>query len=608
METELCGSPALQRADSARTIDARALTDDAFGFPLSRASASVGSLPTSVPDSGPLLAERMIAWARLSMVAFALLMAWWHHPARLAEQTTLVYGLLTAYALYSTALLALVSLRPVPLPYPVVRHAVDGLVIAALLYLGPVASGPPFQYVAFLLVATSLRWQRRGTPWPGAAMLVAIAVAAVSTALWRPAILRVSDFIAGGVSLLVTAVLLAKLGASKERGWPSLPPRATELGTDADDWDTLIRDMPRWAAQALGTSRALITWEESDEPRLCLASFDAGASQFSQLAPGVVDPMVPAELIQAEFFCRRVRGRRPSVFYWSPEGFKQWQGPPLHPVLQALFAVTSVLSVKLEGETVRGRLFWFDKPRVTSADIPLAEAVARQVADRMDRVYLQRRLTAQAIEAERVRMGRDLHDGALHALAGVALELENLLRRPDLEVMPQHDRLRQMQRTLETQQRDLRMVIERLRGKGPAPAPDICLSVRVKDLVDRIERQRGVRVEWDGATALDALATDQDDVFLLLHEALTNAARHSGAAVLRMSAVLEEDGLAIVVADDGHGFPFKGRYDLRTLGTLGLGPVTLRERVTRLGGRLTIDSTNTGSRLDVFLPIAHSAH
>ena len=579
---------------------------DAFGQPASPVSPT--PMAARVPYSRKVLAERLIAYARLSMVACSLVAAWFH-AVQPPEHALLINSVLAAYALYSTGLLVLLSLAPVPLPYPVARHVVDVLVISALLYLSVGVSGPLFPYIAFLLVATSLRWHWRATLWTGTALLVAIAVAALGAALWRPESFHVNAFIVGVVSLVVTAVLLAKLGAYEERGRRDMDRLAAEPGVVADDWDALIRHLPRWAAQLLSAQRALIVWEQSDEPRLCLASFDAGSSQYSQLAPGVIEPVVADELSEASFLCRRVIDRPQPVIYRSPGGFRRWQGPPLHPVLQAQFSVTSVLSVRIEGETVRGRLFWFDKPGMNSDDILLGEIVARQVANRMDRFYLLGRLASQAMETERVRIGRDLHDGALHALAGVALELESLLRLPDLGLVTCHDRLRQIQCALETEQRGLRMVIERLRRsspRSPTDPPGLCLSVRVKDLVDRIERQRGLRVEWDGATSLDALATGQDDVFLLVHEALTNAARHSGAAVLQMSAVLRDGELAIVVADDGRGFPFKGRYDLATLTALGLGPATLKERVTRLGGSLTIDSTDRGSRLEVLLPAGDS--
>jgi len=234
----------------------------------------------------------------------------------------------------------------------------------------------------------------------------------------------------------------------------------------------------------------------------------------------------------------------------------------------------------------------------------LGEIVARQVANRLDRFYLLRELAERAVVEERVRMGRDLHDGALHALAGVALELENLVRTPTVELADWQGRLQQIQSALETEQRALRMMITHLRGRGGLGPPRPSLSVRLKDLVERLQRQRGLGVEWRAAD-LDALQNERaDEVYFLIHEGLMNAARHSGGSALRLEASLSGGRVDIVVADNGHGFPFRGRYDLATLTALGLGPATLKERVALLDGRLTIDSTERGTRLEISIPAA----
>jgi signal transduction histidine kinase len=534
----------------------------------------------------------------MTMAAY-LLTAAWVHPLEPAGHALLVC---VTYALYSASLLTIVSCSLVPPRYAVARSCGDLIAISALAYLGFGVNGQLFPYLAFLFLATGLLRSRQGQPWVGPMMFVAVAATVLGGALGRPGTFQLGDFAVCVVCAVAAAGLLVKQGAYEEQGRRAMHQLAAEE-VNPDDLDSLVHRVPGWAAQVLGAKRTLVAWEDPDDVGLRLAWFDAGVSRCSHLARGVIEPLVAQALGEVNFLCRGVLGSHPA-FYRSSYEFERWLGFPLHPVLQAQFSVTSVLSVRLEGKTVRGRIFWFDKPSVNSDDLLLGETVATQVTSSIDAFYLRRRLAAQTVEAERLRIGHDLHDGALQALAGVALELENVRRLPDLNIATCEDRLRQIQSTVEMEQRDLRMVIERLRNSSLAHRPGVCLSVRVKELVDRIERQRAVRVEWNGATSLDALGTQQCyDVFLLLHEALTNAARHSGATALQMSAVQEQGGLSIVVADDGRGFPFKGHYDFRTLTIQNLGPVTLKERVTRLGGRLTIDSTHAGSRLEIFLPM-----
>jgi signal transduction histidine kinase len=513
--------------------------------------------------SRKLPAERSIAGIRVALVTLSLVAAWLY-PIAPAEVRLLAECLLGAYALYSTGLLVLSWVAPAPLPYPSARRLIDVTVTFTLLYLSLGASSPFFPYVSCLLVI-------------------------------------------GVLSLAAASLLLPKLGTVVKRGGRDIPDLAGAPGMVADDKDVFICQLPIWAAQAVGAQRALIAWEQPEEPWLCLASFTGESARFSKEPPGVIEPLVAPKLSDANFFCRRADDDAHPVIYRSDGEFKRWHGVPLNPVIRKHFAPSSVLSVQIEGKSVRGRIFWFDKAGLNSDDVLLAEIVAREVSGWLDRFYSIRQLAEQAVEAERARMGRDLHDGALHALAGVALEIETVLRQRDLEFGDYRDRLQLIQRSLETEQRALRTVIDRLRRNGPTYPSSVGLSTRVKDLVERIERQRGLRVEWTGATALDGLSHGQaNDVYLLLHEGLTNAARHSGANMLHMATAMRDGRLEIIVADNGRGFPLKGYYDLQALAALNLGPATLKERVTELGGELTVDSTDHGSRLQISLPAPDS--
>jgi signal transduction histidine kinase len=110
-----------------------------------------------------------------------------------------------------------------------------------------------------------------------------------------------------------------------------------------------------------------------------------------------------------------------------------------------------------------------------------------------------------------------------------------------------------------------------------------------------------VRLTLDGAFSSDsALALN---IYRVIHEALINAARHSGASIV--DVVLTCAGASVVarIADDGRGFPFVGTRSLAELDATHQGPVTLRERIGRLDGDLVIDSTPTGSTLHIIIPL-----
>ena len=134
------------------------------------------------------------------------------------------------------------------------------------------------------------------------------------------------------------------------------------------------------------------------------------------------------------------------------------------------------------------------------------------------------------------------------------------------------------------------------------------LKGRVGELADRVRRQWGVPVtvaaEPEHLKVPDHLV---NDVFLLIHEALVNAARHAKASSLQLALLREPQQLSIAVADDGQGFPFHGRFTLDDLTRDERGPRTLRERVAALGGSMVLETGPDGSRLRLIVPLGGEA-
>ena len=62
-----------------------------------------------------------------------------------------------------------------------------------------------------------------------------------------------------------------------------------------------------------------------------------------------------------------------------------------------------------------------------------------------------------------------------------------------------------------------------------------------------------------------------------------------------------------VIANDGRGFPFRGRLDRDALLASNAAPVSLCERVKELDGTIVIESGVTGSRVEITLPAIRAA-
>jgi len=132
------------------------------------------------------------------------------------------------------------------------------------------------------------------------------------------------------------------------------------------------------------------------------------------------------------------------------------------------------------------------------------------------------------------------------------------VRTPVVELADWRGRLQQVQSALETEQRgseDDDHALEKpgrpgsSEGQPLGPSQGPCRAARSGNGV----------FGWNGALPMSTRCRrTAEEVYFLIHEALVNAARHSGASVLRLEVALGDGRVAIVVADNGHGFPFKG--------------------------------------------------
>lgn len=131
------------------------------------------------------------------------------------------------------------------------------------------------------------------------------------------------------------------------------------------------------------------------------------------------------------------------------------------------------------------------------------------------------------------------------------------------------------------------------------------LSSQLARMTHDIASQWDVEIALDADRNVDILdASLARQLMSIVAEALINAAKHAGATRIRCSVKIDERSVRVDIADDGHGFPFHGRYELPQLVAEQRGPWSLKERIVALGGELAIDSSARGSRVEVRLPRA----
>ena len=415
----------------------------------------------------------------------------------------------------------------------------------------------------------------------------------------------VSTFLVRTVTRVVTGGLIVYLAqyemflrAEIERlaRWPTVG------GLDSS---AAISSVLAHAAGLLSAERALIAWDVAEEPRLHIAMWSPGTGlRLTRHAPGEFEPLVPESLGASSFLCSEPLTNDAIVLTSYRGAPRKWRGLPVNPALVAHLAGGGVASAPFQTARIAGRAFFsgLDSP---SADLlPVTEVAARELGTLLDQQQWSERLRDIAVREQRISLARDLHDGVLQSLTGVRLELQSAATDIDGNANVR-DRLLALERALAIEQRELRLFIDQTRPSAAA-APQ--LVSRLESLRERVALEWkipvSIRVTPETMVLPEAL---QQAVPLMAHEAIVNALKHADPTRISIDVRSDNGFVHIVVSDDGRGFPFEGRYEHAALTKMNLGPASLRERAASLGGEMSIESSKSGSRVEINVPIAGGA-
>jgi signal transduction histidine kinase len=204
----------------------------------------------------------------------------------------------------------------------------------------------------------------------------------------------------------------------------------------------------------------------------------------------------------------------------------------------------------------------------------------RKLATRTAQLEQLTRLLLRAQEDERRRIARELHDEAGQVLTAVKIEL-------DLDGRTEAGAL--VGRAL-AQVRDLSNLLR------PSVLDDLGLVAALHNLADDFSRRTTIDVNLDVDGTGRRFAPDVEVViYRVVQEALTNVARHAHARRANVQLTANGTRATLTIEDDGHGV---GETATPHLGWLGM-----QERVTSLGGELTIARARQGGvRVEASIP------
>ncbi|WP_435973941.1 sensor histidine kinase [Streptomyces sp. Qhu_M48] len=216
---------------------------------------------------------------------------------------------------------------------------------------------------------------------------------------------------------------------------------------------------------------------------------------------------------------------------------------------------------------------------------------------------LQAQLLLQAREAgvadERRRLAAEIHDTIAQGLTGVVTQLQAAHATPDRERADVH-----LRRAADLARHSLGEARRSVRNLGPAALEHDALPEALRKTVADWAERSGVDTRFTVTGTEEPLHDEVAATLLrIAQEALSNAARHSGAARAGVTLSYMEDEITLDVRDDGRGFDPHAHPERRPDGG-GFGLDGMRARAERLAGTVVVETApGEGTAISARVPL-----
>ena len=571
--------------------------------PLAKLALGIASPRMSPHETDRRHFERQIVFARPIIIILALLAVFELAPSR---QSSRSISFLIVYLILSIIVILIEDfLYDSDWHLPLVC---DLLALGFFIYVCPATVPIWFPYL-FVCYSAGSRWGLQlALPIAG---LISLSIVLVSAARSDMQWMRVVSWLAATAATFTAGAGIAFLG-ERSRNFASQNEYLSHI-TATMQVDQGLAESLRLLLNELAISfqspEALLVYRDADLERIFVWRLKSGESE--RLTPESL-PLARSDGFLLDDFdatlCWNSVEGPGAGFGWDRRDGRMLKILPRLPgPTQQQFAVRSFIAVAFDqGDRPVGRLFLLNgkagnKP-YTKDDLAWFERVARHVGPSLENLFLLRHLRARAIEAERSRISRDLHDGILQTLLSIEIQLDVLRRRVASSSDQVSGNLASLQQTVKNESAELRSFVTDLRP----------VRVQSADLVD-LMRGFAERFRNESTLALDLLIDSADlrapdrvcrEVFQIYREALNNIKKHAKATHVVVKLSQDDSRLLLVVDDNGEGFSFAGRFTGDELDRLRLGPISIKERTRTVNGVLTVESNpGHGARLAIEIPL-----
>lgn len=551
-----------------------------------------------------LYLERQVTLARAVIASLSLVALLETSAAPVSRLATVVVSSYLAVALMAALAERFLSETWLRIPL-----AADIVVLGAFLYLTPSVSAFWFLFL-FTVFALATRGNTKGL-----LALVAVATVAIIVRVaveepfrWQ----SIGHWVVIGIGTLVSGLGMGFLAAREQQhiARQQFLERVTGLLQFERGLNESIRKMLGELAQLFECERACLAIRDDELERLFIWKVRSDGSE-----PGGPEAL---SLSRSEIFLldslevsmcwNGGNGSRGRGFGWDRRTGALFRNvdPPLESTLNE-FEARSLMAVTIEANgRPAGRVLLANpvesRRRFSAGDLRWLEQIIRHIAPPLENIFLLRSLRARAIESERSRISRDLHDGILQTLLSLKIQLDVLRRKLPERPEQACQELAGLQKTVHQESEELRRMVTDLR---PLRVESADMRELMHGFAERFRSEHGLAVDLF-IESRDLRLPDRvcRELFQIYREALHNIKKHATASHVVVKLEQDEAKVFLVVDDNGRGFSFSGLYTSEELDRLRLGPISIKERTRGMGGTLTVESNpGHGARLTVEIPL-----
>ncbi len=256
--------------------------------------------------------------------------------------------------------------------------------------------------------------------------------------------------------------------------------------------------------------------------------------------------------------------------------------------LQAQRTVVGVMTLSSKKE----RLF-------STRELDFLTTIGTWTGTALQNALLQQQTKHLAVLEERERIGMDLHDGIIQSLYSIGLTLDYVKQIVEEDTEESKERLEMATSGINSAITDIRTYISDLRPRQMQESKTF--SENLAFLINEFETNSKISTEFQNETFEPLNITYQEAVtlFHISQEALSNAARHSGATRTEVNLWESEGRVYLRIQDNGKGFNLD-----RTDANLGHGLANMQRRARKVGGNIKLESSpGAGTMIEVWVQL-----